>query len=101
VRLRTGLQRVPQSCSRRWWISGSILDPGSTNAPTQSSPETDSATTSGRRRGYGVAVPLKIYAHCIDWQADAANQRITDALGARDAEPEPGGEEGGEGEMAS
>ena len=28
-----------------------------------------------------VAVLLKIYAHCIDGQADAANQRITDALG--------------------
>jgi hypothetical protein len=36
---------------------------------------------------------LKIYAHCIDGQADAANKRITDALDG--AEPEPGpGEEG-------
>jgi hypothetical protein len=35
-----------------------------------------------RRAGRGVAVLLKIYAHCIDGQADAANhQRITDALG--------------------
>jgi hypothetical protein len=57
--------------------------------------------TSGRRRGYGVAVLLKIYAHCIDGQADAANQRITDALGTKDTQPEPGGEEDGEGEMAS
>jgi hypothetical protein len=37
----------------------------------------------------------------IDGQADAANQRIADALGAKDTEPEPGGEEDGEGEMAS
>jgi hypothetical protein len=41
---------------------------------------------------------LKIYAHCIDGQADAANQRITDALGTRDTQPEPGDEEDGEGE---
>jgi hypothetical protein len=41
-----------------------------------------------RRAGHGVAVLLKIYAHCIDGQADAANQRITDALGAKDTEPE-------------
>jgi hypothetical protein len=39
--------------------------------------------------GHGVAVLLKIYAHCIDWQADVANQRISDALGASDTEPEP------------
>ncbi len=49
-----------------------------------------------RRAGRGVAVLLKIYAHCIDGQADAANQRITDALGTRDTEPEPGGDEDGE-----
>ena len=39
------------------------------------------ATEVARRAGHGVAVLLKIYAHCIDGQADAANQRITDALG--------------------
>jgi hypothetical protein len=32
--------------------------------------------------GHGVAVPLKIYAYCIDGQADAANLRITEALAA-------------------
>ena len=42
-----------------------------------------------RRAGYGVAVLLKIYAHCIDGQADAANQRITDALSAKDTEQNP------------
>jgi hypothetical protein len=48
------------------------------------------ATEVARRAGHGVAVLLKIYAHCIDGQADAANQRITDALGSKDTEPEPG-----------
>ena len=51
------------------------------------------ATEVARRAGHGVAVLLKIYAHCIDGQADAANQRITDALGSPEAEPGPGGEE--------
>jgi len=41
------------------------------------------ATEVGRRAGHGVAV-LKIYTHCIDGQADAANQRIADGLGAED-----------------
>jgi len=59
------------------------------------------ATEVARRAGHGVAVLLKIYAHCIDGQADAANQRITDALGTRDTQPEPGDDEDGEGEMAS
>jgi hypothetical protein len=30
--------------------------------------------------------------HCIDGQADAANQRITDALGTTEPEPGPGDE---------
>jgi hypothetical protein len=54
------------------------------------------ATEVARRAGHGVAVLLKIYAHCIDGQADAANRRITDALGTKDAEPGPGGEEDGD-----
>jgi hypothetical protein len=59
------------------------------------------ATEVARRAGHGVAVLLKVYAYCIDGQADAANQRITDTLGSKDTEPEPGDEEDGEGEMAS
>jgi hypothetical protein len=47
------------------------------------------ATEVARRAGHGVAVLLKIYAHCIDGQADAANQRITDALGEADLEHSP------------
>jgi integrase len=47
-----------------------------------------------RRAGHGVAVLLKIYAHCIDGQADAANQRIADALGTT----EPGTGHGDEGD---
>ena len=41
-------------------------------------------TEVARRPGPGVAVLLKIYAHCIGGQADAANKRITDALGVHD-----------------
>ena len=41
------------------------------------------ATEVARRAGHGVAVLLKIYAHCIDGQADAANQRIAEALGKK------------------
>jgi hypothetical protein len=37
------------------------------------------------RTEHCVAVLPKIYADCIDGQADA-NRRITDALGAKDAE---------------
>jgi integrase len=48
------------------------------------------ATEVARRAGHGVAVLLKIYAHCIDGQADAANQRITDALSIQDGTPDPG-----------
>ena len=47
------------------------------------------ATEVARRAGHGVAVLLKIYAHCIDGQADAANQRIAEALGTGDAEEDP------------
>ena len=35
-----------------------------------------------RRAGHGVAVLLKVYANCIDGQADAANQRISATLDA-------------------
>jgi integrase len=47
------------------------------------------ATEVARRAGHEVAVLLKIYAHCIDGQADAANRRITDALSAK---PEDAGD---------
>ena len=45
------------------------------------------ATEVARRAGHSVAVLLKIYAHCIDGQADEANARITASLtaAARDA----------------
>jgi len=56
-----------------------------------------------RRAGHGVAVLLKIYAHSIDGQADAANKRVTDALGVQDTRPESQpGDEGDDGsEQAS
>jgi hypothetical protein len=59
------------------------------------------ATEVARRAGHGVAVLLKIYAHCIDGQADVANRRITDALGAQDSEPGPDDEKDGDSEQAS
>ncbi len=46
------------------------------------------ATEVARRAGHGVAVLLKIYAHCIDGQAAAANHRITEAFSADDAQPD-------------
>ena len=59
------------------------------------------ATEVARRAGHGVAVLLKIYAHCIDGQATAANQRIAEALGTQDAEQDPGDEGDGDIEQAS
>ena len=59
------------------------------------------ATEVARRAGHGVAVLLKIYAHCIDGQADAANKRITDALGIQDAEQDPNDKDEGDSEQAS
>jgi hypothetical protein len=56
------------------------------------------ATEVARRAGHGVAVLLKIYAHCIDGQATAANQRIAEALGTRDDGQDPGDE--GDADMA-
>jgi hypothetical protein len=52
-------------------------------------------------KGPWQAVLLKIYAHCIDGQADAANQRITDALGVHDTPPESGDEGDDDIEQAS
>jgi integrase len=37
-------------------------------------------TEVARRAGHGVAVLLKVYANCIDGQAETANQRISDVL---------------------
>jgi hypothetical protein len=46
-------------------------------------------SVTGRSRsgsGHGVAILLRIYAHCIDGQPDAANKRITDAFSTPKAE---------------
>ena len=59
------------------------------------------ATEVARRAGHGVAVLLKIHAHCIDGQAAAANQRIADPLGTQDTEQYPGDEGDGDTEQAS
>jgi integrase len=42
------------------------------------------ATEVARRAGHSIAVLLKVYAHCIDGQADTANKRIADSLGGED-----------------
>ena len=42
------------------------------------------ATEVAYRAGHSVAVLLKVYAHCIDGQADTVNKRIADALGCPD-----------------
>ena len=62
-----------------------------------------SATEVARRAGHGVAVLLKIHAHWFDGQADAANKRITDALGTQDTRPEsePGDERDDDSEQVS
>ena len=57
------------------------------------------ATEVARRAGHGVAVLLKIYAHCIDGQATAANQSVADALGIQDTQP--GDEVDGDSKQAS
>jgi hypothetical protein len=59
------------------------------------------ATEVARRAGHGLAVLLKIYAHCIDGKADTANQRITDALGIQEAQRDLGDEGDGDSEQAS
>ena len=74
-----GLERSP--CPQRWplWLNSGVP-----------------ATEVARRAGHGVAALLKIYAHCIDGQATAANQRIVEALNAQDAEEDPGDEGDGD-----
>jgi hypothetical protein len=54
------------------------------------------ATEVTRRAGHGAAVLLKIYAHCVDGQVTAANQRIAEALGIQDAEQDLGDEGDGD-----
>jgi hypothetical protein len=51
--------------------------------------------------GHGVAVVLKTYPHCIDGQANAANKRITDALGTQDTGHDPGEEGDSDSEPAA
>jgi len=59
------------------------------------------STEVARRAGHGVAVLLKIYAHCIDGQATAANHRMAEPLRTQDAEEDLGGEEDDNIEQAS
>jgi hypothetical protein len=50
------------------------------------SPRPSAGRRPARRAGHGVAVLLKIYAHCIDGQAGTATKRINGALSAPEAE---------------
>jgi hypothetical protein len=59
------------------------------------------ATQVARRAERGVRVLLKVYAHCIDGQANEANKRINDALRASESQPDPADEGDGEDEQAS
>jgi hypothetical protein len=45
------------------------------------------ATEVASRAGHGVAILLKIYAHCIDGQADAAKKPGSDGQGNRSHRP--------------
>jgi hypothetical protein len=58
------------------------------------------ATEVARRAGYGAAVLFKIDRR-IDGQANAANQRIADALGIPEAERDPGDEGNADSEPAA
>jgi len=51
------------------------------------------ATEVARHAGHSVAVLPKIYANCIDRQADPANKRIADALGGTDDSPDNHGQD--------
>jgi integrase len=59
------------------------------------------ATGVARHAGHGAAVLLKMYTHCIDGQATAANKRIAEALVIQDAEEDLGDEGDGDTEQAS
>jgi hypothetical protein len=63
-------------------------DFGRSGQRTRGSLAQATAAEVARRAGHSVVVLLKIYAHCIDGQADAANKRITDALDGDDGEDE-------------
>jgi hypothetical protein len=100
------------SGSGRWTWSARpgrfLRSPGCSGSPSRACVAGRSRTSSTGASSPGPAGPgpsaavlLKIYAHCIDGQADAANQRITDALGTRDTQPRPGDEEDGDSKKAS
>ena len=59
------------------------------------------ATEVARRAGHGVAVLLKIYAHCIDGKADAASKGTNGALGTCGTQPKVSDEEDDDSAQAS
>jgi hypothetical protein len=75
------LRPTRRATSRK--LCQSQLSGGVDTGPFGVGPTATTNSLAGRPRSS--AVLLKIYAHCIDGQADAANQRITYALGTQDA----------------
>ena len=92
----SGLRSPADLSGRRFFLAGDghvgVVDLDKTSAVP-----IDDRLRSPHPDGHGVAVLLKIYAHCIDGQATAANQRIAEALGTQDTEQDPGDE--GDGDM--
>jgi nitric oxide reductase NorQ protein len=92
LRLQRGPGRGPQTGSHRGVAPFAAGPPPIRPAVSLWLSSGMPAVEVARRVGCGVGVMLKIYAHCIDGQADAANQRIADALGTAEPEPGPGDE---------
>lgn len=81
ARARRDRQDPDRQARRR--VNAAALAVGNSGVP---------ATGVARRAGHGVVALLKIYAHRVDGQADAATQRITDALGTTEPQSGPGDE---------
>jgi hypothetical protein len=96
----SGLRSPADLSGRRFFLAGDG-HVGVVDLDKTSTVPIDDQLRSPHPDGHGVAVLLKIYAHCIDGQATAANQRIAEALGTQDAEEDPGDEGDGDMEQAS
>jgi hypothetical protein len=93
ARLSMARAAGPGSGGRGSWSVGRLAwqaDPAGEGSQSEQAAEGIAAWYIRRRRGgrgAATAVLLKIYRHCIDGQADAANHRVTDALGIEDPSP--------------
>jgi hypothetical protein len=96
----SGLRSPADLPGRRFFLAGDG-HVGVVDLDKTSTVPIDDRLRSPHPDGHGVAVLLKIYAHCIDGQATAANQRIAEALGTQDTEQDLGDEGDGDMEQAS